>query len=239
MTSTKLIIIPAFNESTNIQHTITEIRNSSNGFDLVVIDDGSIDDTRARALAAGVEVISLPFNLGIGGAVQSGLMYARMRDYDFVIRLDADGQHAASDLKQLLGPLKDDLADMVIGSRFVGRALEGYTPGRTRRTGILYLSAIIRCLSGQRILDVTSGFCGWNRKGINLFADSYPVDFPEPESLVLAVRAGLRIMEVPVTMRQRYSGKSSISVLISFYYLIKVTFALLLMQLQRKGRRSL
>jgi len=234
MAFNKLIIIPAFNESNNIHHTLTEIRRCADGFDLLVVDDGSSDDTRERAVEAGAEVISLPFNLGIGGAVQAGLMHAHRAGYEYAIRLDADGQHDPEDIHAILKSLQVDDADMVIGSRFIGKNREGYAPRWPRRLGIFYLSAIIFGLTGQRVLDTTSGFCGWNRKGIDLFAQMFPVDFPEPESLVIASRFGLSISEVPVVMRQRYSGKSSINFIRTFYYLFKVSLALFLMTLSRQ-----
>ncbi len=236
MSAKKLIIIPAFNESANLRRTLEEIRDQAGGSDLLVIDDGSSDSTRQEALRCGVDVISLPINLGIGGAVQTGLIYARDQAYDYVIRLDADGQHDPGDIRRLMPPLEQDEADMVIGSRFIKPMNKGYSPGIIRRAGIGYLSGIVGFITGQRVLDTTSGFCAWDRKAVHLFAERYPVDFPEPESLVLAVRNGLRVKEIPVRMRTRYSGKSSISPLGSIYYLFKVTCALFLMILKRPRR---
>ena len=221
-----LVIIPAFNECYNLPRTIAEIRRVIHYADIVVIDDGSQDATCQIARECGVIVLRLVFNLGIGGAVQTGLLYAVKHGYEVTVRIDADGQHDPDDVARLLEPLFNGAADMVIGSRFLAQRRAGYRPGFLRHAGIRYLSMWINLLVKSKVTDPTSGFCAWNRRAIRKFSSKYPIDFPEPEAIVLASRCGLRIKEVAVTMRERYAGVTTINQWKSLYYLLKVTFAL-------------
>jgi glycosyltransferase involved in cell wall biosynthesis len=191
-----------------------------------VIDDGSEDETAQSAAAAGAVVVSLPFNLGIGGAVQTGFKYALEHGYDTVIRLDGDGQHDPQEIPQLLGPLDRGEADVVVGSRFADGKGD-YRPPFARRAGIRWFAQLVSLLTRQKLTDTTSGFQAVNARAIRLFAADYPHDYPEVEAAVMAVRHKLRIMEVPARMRGRETGVSSITTLRSFYYAIKVTLALL------------
>jgi glycosyltransferase involved in cell wall biosynthesis len=226
-------VVPALDEEGAIASVVREIRAFDPAIDVVVVDDGSTDATADAAVAAGAAVVRLPFNLGIGGAVQTGFRYALERDYDVAVRLDGDGQHDPAELPKLLGPLDRDEADVVTGSRF--REDEGgYRPPLARRLGITWFARLASLVSGQRVTDTTSGFQALNRKGIALFARDYPSDYPEVEATVLLLKHRLRLVEVPVRMREREHGSSSITFIRSFYYAIKVTLALLVAM----GRRN-
>jgi glycosyltransferase involved in cell wall biosynthesis len=229
-----LIIIPAFNESGNISRTIKEIRGVLlSGVDVLVINDGSTDATANEARDAGAKVLSLPFNLGIGGAVQTGFRYAHEHGYDIAIQVDGDGQHDASYVPQLIAPIANACADMVIGSRFMAEG--GFKSTFSRRIGINFFVHLINVLTGVKVSDPTSGFRAFNRRLIELFARYYPSDFPEPEAVVVAQQAGAVIVEVPVVMRRREAGNSSIRYFKSLYYMIKVTLAIVLHMI-RQGR---
>jgi glycosyltransferase involved in cell wall biosynthesis len=220
-------IVPAFDEEQAIGAVVAEIAAFDPGIDVVVVDDGSSDATAAAATRAGARVVKLPFNLGIGGAVQTGFRWALERDYDIAVRLDGDGQHDPGELPKLLAPLERGEADVVTGSRF--RAAEddnGYRPPLGRRIGITWFARLVSLLAGQHVTDTTSGFQALNRDGIALFARDYPSDYPEVEATVLVLKHRLRLVEVPVTMREREHGSSSITFLRSVYYAIKVTLAL-------------
>ena len=232
-----LVIVPALNEGGNISRTVKEILNSTLPVDVLVIDDGSKDNTAEQARLAGGRVVSLPFNLGIGGAVKTGFKYARMHGYDIAVQIDGDGQHDAAYLKDVLAPIIANQADMVIGSRFAV-ANAGFQSSFSRRLGIRFFVYLINVLTGIRISDPTSGFRAYNQKLIALFAEYYPLDFPEPEAIVVAQQAQARIMEVPVVMRAREAGNSSIRYLKSLYYMVKVTLAILLHMIRQRGRAS-
>jgi len=227
-----LLIIPAFNESGSILKVIHDVNSLDMDVDILVIDDASTDDTVPLVRQAGVSVISLDLNLGIGGAVQVGFQYAQENGYATIVRLDADGQHDAVYINELLKPIRDQDADMVIGSRFLSLRGE-FQSSPLRRMGIFFFARIIGFLTQYTITDPTSGFCAWNDKCIHVFAEYYPVDFPEPESLVIAKKSNLKVLEVPVIMHERTSGASSISNLKSIYYMLKVTCAVLLGILKR------
>ena len=227
MTERIVAVVPAFDEEGAIASVVDEIRAFDPAIDVVVVDDGSSDATTASATEAGAAVVRLPFNLGIGAAVQTGFRYALEQDYDVAVRLDGDGQHDPSELPKLLAPLARDEADVVTGSRFRDDDGEGYRAPFARRLGISWFARLVSLLSGQRVTDTTSGFQALNRRGIALFASDYPSDYPEVEATVLLLKHRLRLVEVPVRMREREHGSSSITFLRSLYYAIKVTLALL------------
>jgi glycosyltransferase involved in cell wall biosynthesis len=219
-----LAIVPAFNEAASIGEVVSEIRDLDREIEVLVVDDGSTDATSAVAEAAGARVLRLPINLGIGGAVQAGYLYAFERGFDLAAQVDGDGQHDASELGRLLEPILTGRADLVIGTRFAGG--QSYRPPLTRRIGIGLFAALVSLRVRQRMTDTTSGFRAVNRRGIRLFAADYPHDYPEVESVVTATRGDLRVCEVPVAMRQRGAGRSSITTFRSFYYVVKVLLAL-------------
>jgi glycosyltransferase involved in cell wall biosynthesis len=218
-------VVPAYDEEDAIAGVVDEIRAFDPAIDVVVVDDGSRDSTADAADAAGAVVVRLPFNLGIGAAVQTGFRYALEHGYDVAVRLDGDGQHDPAELPKLLGPLERGEADVVTGSRFRGDD-GGYRPPLGRRLGITWFAKLVTLLSRQRVTDTTSGFQALNRPAIALFARDYPSDYPEVEATVLLLKHRLRLTEVPVEMRERETGSSSITVLRSLYYAIKVTLAL-------------
>lgn len=222
-----LVIIPAFNEEGAIEPVIQDLRRLSLPLTILVVDDGSRDLTAERARKAGAQVISLPFNVGIGAAVQTGFLFALSKDFDVAVQVDGDGQHDVSFLETLLKPLHSGQSDMVIGSRFLPPYL-GYRSSLVRRLGITFFARLISILTGYPVTDPTSGFRAYNKKGIRLFARYYPYDFPEPEAIMVARRQKLKVMEVPVHMRKRLQGQSSIRYLCTLYYMLKVTCAIML-----------
>jgi glycosyltransferase involved in cell wall biosynthesis len=226
--SRRIAIVPARNEAGAIGGVLAELRAFDPALDVVVVDDAASDRTAAIAAAHGAAVVRLPFNLGIGGAVQTGFKYALEHGYDVVVRLDGDGQHDPAELPRLLGPLEAGEADIVVGSRFAAReSTDGrYRPPLARRAGIRFFARVVSLLVRQRVTDTTSGFQALNRRGIALFAADYPHDYPEVEATVMVVRHRLRLREVHVTMREREHGRSSINALRSIYYMVKVTLAL-------------
>lgn len=227
-----LVIVPAFNEERSLPLVADDLRRNAPWADVCVVDDASTDGSARAALEAGLETLRLPLNLGIGGAVQTGYLAALQRGYDVAVQFDGDGQHDASSLGRLLDPVRAGTADLAIGSRFLDEG--AYRPPSTRRLGIRYLSWITRLRCGISIADVTSGYRAAARPAIELFARVYPSDYPEPEAVALAARAGLRVLEVPVKMRPRPHGESSITLGRSLYYFVKVSLALLL--LPQRGR---
>jgi glycosyltransferase involved in cell wall biosynthesis len=229
-----LAIVPALNEAGSIAQTIAEIREYAAGFDIVVLDDGSTDDTATIAAAAGVHVISMPFNVGIGGAMQCGYMYARDHGYDVAVQVDGDGQHDARDIPRLLETLTAaPPVEMVTGSRFLGRE-GGYRSSAVRRVGIRIFAAIISLITRQRITDPTSGFRMSGRSGIELFARDYPHDYPEVEAIILLHTNRLRTRELAVAMRPRTSGRSAIRRSVPAYYMIKVLLAVFVAMLRAR-----
>ena len=221
----RVAIVPALNEEVAIAAVVDELRAFDPGLDVVVVDDGSVDRTAAVAAARGARVLRLPFNLGIGGAVQTGFRYAFEHGYDIAVRVDGDGQHDPSQLPFVLEPVLRGDADIAVGSRFAADR-EGYRSSRTRRIGIRLLAWIVSRIVGQRVTDTTSGFQALNREGIALFARDYPHDYPEVEATVMVFRHRLRLREVPVSMRERGGGRSSITTLRSVYYMVKVLLAI-------------
>ncbi|NLE65758.1 MAG: glycosyltransferase family 2 protein [Elusimicrobia bacterium] len=222
-----LVIIPAFNEEGAIVATVRDVRSLPFSVEVLVVNDGSRDRTAAVAADAGAVVVSLPFNLGIGGAVQTGYRYALDRGFDIAVQVDGDGQHDVAYLKRLVDPVLSGLVDMAIGSRFLSDE-KGFRSSFFRRVGIRFFRRLIAFLTGFQATDPTSGFRACNARLIRIFAGYYPSDFPEPESIVVARRLGATLCEVPVVMRPRRSGKSSIGRIRSPYYMIKVTGAILL-----------
>jgi hypothetical protein len=230
-----IAIVPAWNESGAIGKVVDEIKEFDSAIDVVVIDDCSTDDTAEVAGSHGATVLRLPFNVGIGGAVQTGFRYALEEGYEIAVRLDGDGQHAASEIPRILGPVDAGDADLVIGSRFVDP--DGtYRPPFARRIGIGVFARLVSILGGQRVTDTTSGFVALDRAGIELFAREFPHDYPEVEATLVALRSGLRVTQVQVDMRERTTGSSSITFVRSLYYIIKVMLALLVASVRRYPR---
>jgi glycosyltransferase involved in cell wall biosynthesis len=220
-----MAVVPAYNEADSIRAVVAEIRAADAELEVVVVDDGSTDGTAAAAAQAGATVLSLPYNLGIGAAVQTGLQYAFEHGFDLAVQVDGDGQHDAAELERLLAPIRTGRADIAVGTRFAsGRT---YRPSLARRIGIVLFAGLVSLIVRQRVTDTTSGFRAMNRRGIRLFANDYPHDYPEVEATVLVYRHRLRLIEVPVAMRQRSTGRSSITPFRSLYYMGKVTLALL------------
>jgi glycosyltransferase involved in cell wall biosynthesis len=222
----RIAIVPALNEERAIAHVVDEIRAYDPQLEIVVVDDGSVDGTTQVARAAGAHVLRLPFNLGIGGAVQTGLRYAYENGFELAVRVDGDGQHDPAQLDAVVEPVLRGQADLVVGSRYLSPGGDGYRSSVPRRMGISILASVVSALTRQRITDPTSGFQALNRKAIALFAADYPHDYPEVEALVLLRRHRLSLREVPIEMRPRTAGRSSIQTLSSGYYMVKVLLAL-------------
>ena len=219
-----LVIIPAYNEDGSVGKVIEEVRTHLSKADILIVNDGSTDLTSEKAKACGATVLDLPFNLGIGGAMQAGYQYAYEKGYDIAIQVDGDGQHDPKEIGKLLKALEEKKIDMAIGSRFIGDL--GYKSSTMRRIGISIFSQVISMIVRQRITDPTSGFRASNRKAIRLFASNYPQDYPEPEVVILLHQCHLKMEEVPVGMSERYSGESSITKIRSIYYMVKVLLAI-------------
>ena len=220
----RIAIVPARDEAGAVAGVIQEIRAYDPELEILVIDDASADGTADVAARAGATVVRLPFNLGIGGAVQTGFRYALEHGFELAVRVDGDGQHDPGQLGALIAPIVAGQADIVVGSRFAGAA--GYRVPAARRLGIRLLARLVSLLTRQRVTDTTSGFQAVNRLGIRLFAHDYPHDYPEVEATVMVVKHQLRLREVPVTMRERLAGRSSITALRSVYYMVKVLLAI-------------
>ena len=220
--------MPAFNEGASVRKVVSRLQRALPDFDVLVIDDGSTDDT-VRQVPPGTAVVTLPFNLGIGGAMQTGYRYAALHGYDVAVQVDGDGQHRPAEVRRLVAELECGHSDLVVGSRFMEPAKAGrYRQTPLRQTGAWFLRALIRRLTGLNVTDCTSGFRAANRRVIRAFAHWYPEDYPEPEVILLLHRAGYRISELSVRMRQRHTGRSSINVLEGVFYVMKVTVCLLL-----------
>jgi len=231
-----LIIIPAYNEAEGIEKVVDNIVQNFPQYDYIVVNDGSSDATRDICRERGYQYLNLSINLGIGGAVQTGYRYAKDKGYDIAVQIDGDGQHDIAYLEKMLPLLENDEADIVIGSRFIDK--EGFQSSAARRTGIKILSTLIFFCTGCKVKDVTSGFRVVNRHFIEIYAKNYPIDYPEPEAIVSAVMYGGRIKEVPVVMRERETGTSSINMVKSVYYMIKVTLAILICRISFGVRRD-
>ena len=219
-----LVIIPAFNEEGSLEKVVRGVKIHLPQADILVVNDGSTDLTSKKAEISRAIVLDLPFNLGIGGAMQAGYQYAYEKGYDIAIQVDADGQHDPKEIPKLLHALAEKKVDMVIGSRFLGDS--GFKSSLMRRIGISIFSRVISTIAGQKITDPTSGFRAADRKAIQLFALDYPQDYPEPEVVILLHQCRLKMVEVSVGMSERYSGESSITKIRSIYYMVKVLLAI-------------
>ena len=233
-TQRTLLIVPARNEAASLPSLLAELRRRYPRYDVLVVNDGSTDRTTEVAQAQGVRVVELSFNLGLGGAEQTGFMYAERYGYDIVVRLDADGQHPPEEVETLLRALQETGADVVIGSRFLhGR---GFRSSRLRRLGIRWLALLNTLLTGQRMTDSTSGFRAYGREAFEFLARFNPQGYPEPESAVLLARNGFRLAEVPVSMRERVRGESSIGAAHAAYYMLRTTLAVCIAAMRKRMR---
>ncbi len=225
----KLVIIPAYNEEASIVNTVQDILDHAPGFDYVVINDCSKDRTLQCCRENGLNVIDLPVNLGIGGGIQTGYRYAVEHGYDVAVQFDGDGQHDASYLQAMADRLERDDLDMVIGSRFIEN--EGFQSTGLRRFGINFFKFLIKLLYGGTITDATSGMRMCSRRVMEEFSVDYPQDYPEPETVARLLRKKYKVREIPVVMRERSAGTSSINPAKSVYYMIKVSLAILVERL--------
>ena len=219
----RLVIIPAYNEEGCIVDTVRDIQQNAPSFDHVVINDCSRDDTQRLLEENHINHVNLPINTGIGGAVQTGYLYAKRYGYGVAIQVDGDGQHDAQFLEKMADIIEEENLDMLIGSRFIEK--EGFQSSLLRRFGIRYFTALIKLLTGKTITDPTSGMRMVNRRVIEYFAEEYPKDYPEPETVVTILKRGMSVREIPVEMKARQAGVSSISPKRSIYYMIKVSLA--------------
>jgi len=220
-----LLIIPCYNEQETIAGLYKEIKEKTS-YDVLVINDCSTDNSRTVLQNEKIPYLNLPMNLGIGGAVQTGYRYALKNGYDIAVQLDGDGQHDPGQVEKIVKPIEKNEADLIIGSRYINKT--GFQSTVMRRFGIKFFSLLIFCLSGKRITDATSGFRAANRKTMQIFGKYYANDYPEPESNMLALRNKLRVNEVPVTMRERQGGVSSIKYLQPVYYMLKVSIGIII-----------
>lgn len=228
----KLIIIPAYNEQGSIGAVVETIRKQVGDADILVVNDGSQDRTARMARESGAMVISLPYNMGIGTAVQSGFLFAKEKGYHFVVQVDGDGQHPVKEIPRLLEALANG-ADVAIGSRFVQPT--GYRPPFFRAVGIKVFSFLVSLIVGKKVHDTTSGFRATNRRAILLLTETYPHDYPEVEALITLHRHRMKFVEIPVEMNYRREGKSSISAKAGIYYMMKVTLAVLVAVIKRRN----
>ena len=230
-----LVIIPAFNEAKNISNTVNSIKSLESEYcliDYIVINDCSTDNTEEVCVQNNFNHINLPLNLGIGGAVQTGYKYALYNNYDYAIQFDGDGQHDVNYIEKLISELEKGV-DLVIGSRYINEVSE-FKSTKIRRVGKSILSFLIKMFTGKKVTDPTSGFRGCNRKIIELFANSYPIDYPEPDTIAYVLKKGYKVFEVPVKMNERINGSSSINAIKSIYYMIKVSLAIIITALSTK-----
>jgi hypothetical protein len=229
-----LVIVPAYNEECCVEGVIEDISRHFPSGDILVVNDGSGDMTSDIARNLGAKVIDLPYNLGIGGAMQTGFLYALHEGYDAALQFDADGQHHADQIEKILAPFLSGSADLVVGSRFLSDG--GFTSSVQRRIGSKILSFVVSTIVGRRITDTTSGFRVYGRKALEFFSSVYPEDYPEVEAFILAHKRGLRIAEVPSEIGPRTGGKSSITFSQAFYYMVKVMLAILVDLMKRIDR---
>lgn len=233
-----LLIIPAYNEEKNIEKTVDFVntylkKNKEYEIDYIVINDGSTDKTREICEKKGIKCINLIHNLGIGGAVQTGYIFAKEKGYDIAVQFDGDGQHDINSLNKLLAPIVSGEADFVVGSRFIDNSSE-FQSTTIRRVGIKYLSKLVSFFVKNKLTDPTSGYRAANKNVIRLFSEQYPVDYPEPESLVILSKNDFKIVEKQVNMFERSGGVSSINIWKSFYYMFKVTIAIICVGMRKR-----
>lgn len=231
-----LIIIPAYNEEKNIKSVVDNLKKNYPQFDYVVINDCSVDNTKYILEEKNYNYIDLPVNLGIGGGVQTGYKYALQNGYDIAIQMDGDGQHDPRYFEEIVQLVQCGKADIAIGSRFITK--EGFQSTRLRRIGIIFLSNLIKFVTKRKIKDVTSGYRVVNKKFIEIYANEYAQDYPEPEAIVNGAMNDAKIIEYPVIMKEREGGESSISLIKSIYYMIKVSIAILIYRITFNGRRK-
>ncbi len=229
-----LIIVPAFNEESTIENVVKNIVD--HGYDYIVINDGSTDNTKKILDDNSYNHIDLIFNLGIGGAVQTGYKYAYKMGYDIAVQMDADGQHEISSVEKIVQPILDGEADLVIGSRFTEKTIGNFKTTAMRRFGIKMISNVIKTLSKKRIYDTTSGFRAANHEVIEVFAKDYPLEYPEPVSEFMLLKSGFKVKEVSAKMHARVGGKSSIHSWKKGYYMINVILSILMIQFRSKKR---
>lgn len=230
-----LFIVPAFNEEESISEVVGDLREHYPKAEVLVINDGSTDDTAAAARKAGAVVVDLPYNLGIGSAVQTGFIYGTRAGSSIAVQFDGDRQHIVEEVEKLLGPILEGSADVVIGSRFIEN--RGYRAPLFRRIGISIFSLANSLLTRRTVTDSTSGFRAYNRRAIEFLARDYPHDYAEPESIITLAQQGFRIMEVPVDMRPRQGGRSSITLMRSIYYAFKVMIAVIIGATRRREEK--
>lgn len=232
-----LIIIPAYNEQDNIFKTYNSIieynKNNNENYDVIVINDGSVDLTGTICDNNKIPVIHLIQNLGIGGAVQTGYKYAYENNYDIAVQFDGDGQHDINYVKTIISPIIEEKADLVIGSRFVKKELKTFKSTFTRRIGINLISFLIKSITNKKIYDTTSGFRACNKSIIKYFAKNYPTEYPEPITTVEVIKMGYKVLELPVEMKERENGKSSIHAWKNFYYMFNVFLSIIAVGLRR------
>ena len=234
-----LVIIPCYNEEENIVTVISNLKNTVKDVDYLIVNDCSTDKSAYICKENNFNYIDLPINLGIGGSVQSGYIYACENNYDITVQMDGDGQHDPNYLLNVIEPIKNGVFDMCIGSRFIKK--EGFQTSFMRRMGINLLSFILKILSGVKIYDVTSGYRACNKKLTQYFAQNYAQDYPEPEAIIASVINGFKVGEVPVKMKERLGGVSSISTFKSVYYMVKVTISLIVYKIgetHNKGEKD-
>ncbi|MGN6558696.1 MAG: glycosyltransferase family 2 protein [Solirubrobacterales bacterium] len=234
-----LAIVPAYNEEEAIGSTIASIHRWAPDFDVLVVDDGSADKTGAVAAAAGAKVLRLPYNLGIGGGMQAGYVYAKENGYQVAVQVDGDGQHDPRQIKDLLQCLEANPGlNMVTGSRFLDPDGGGFRSSAARRVGIRIFARVLSTITRQKVTDPTSGFRMTDRRGIELFADDYPMDYPEVEAIMLMHTHRLRSREIPVVMAARLTGESAISTPQSVYYMVKVLLAVFVALFRKRPVRD-
>ena len=231
-----LVLIPAFNEEGAVGGVVAEVRSAVPGTPILVVDDCSLDATRSRAETAGAQVLALPHHLGLGGCVQAGYRLAYELGYDYVIRVDGDGQHDPRDIPTVLAALEKGDCEMVIGSRFVDD--NGEHTNALRATGIMFFRAVLRPILGRPVHDPTSGYVGVNRTALELFSATFPLEYPEIEALVVLQRKRFRFVEVPCRFRPRRTGRSTITVVKSLYYMIYVLLGVFVNVLKFERRRK-
>ena len=230
-----LVIIPCYNEEENLVQVVTRLKAACPAVEYLIVNDCSTDRSREICEENGYNYISLPVNLGIGGGVQSGYLYAREHGYDMTVQMDGDGQHDPTYLNNIIAPVANGEADMCIGSRFINK--DGFQTSFMRRVGIKIVSLVILLLTGKYIKDTTSGFRACNKKLTAFYVENYAQDYPEPEAIISALKNGFKVSEAPVVMRERDGGTSSISAIHAGYYMVKVVLSLIVHGLSVSGRK--